>query len=253
MDIATILGIVSAFALMLISMSQGGGIGTFVDVPSLLIVVGGTIGATLITYPLKDVLKVISVVKNVFFNSSQSSNELIGTMVEFANKSRKEGILALEAIVKDVNDDFLKKGIQMLIDGLSLDVIRNVLDKEVEYLSERHSLGAEIFTTMGSLAPAFGMIGTLMGLVQMLQNLEDPSTIGPSMAMALITTFYGSVMANVLFLPMAGKLKTINNSELLIKELTIEGILAISIGLNPRVIEQKLNAFLSPKQRKVSE
>lgn len=249
MDIATIVGVVSAFGLVLIAIVMGGGVNLFINVPALLIVVGGTIGATLINYPLKDVLGVFSVVKHALFTRNTSVNGVIKRFMDFAQKTRKEGILSLENELKDVNDEFLKKGVQLSIDGLEPQEIKIILDTEIDFIQSRHRLGAEVFTTMGMFAPALGMIGTLVGLVQMLQSMEDPSTIGPAMAVALLTTFYGSIMANIFCLPIAGKLKTRSKEEMLTKELAIQGIISLSNGDNPRIIEQKLQAFIPPNQR----
>lgn len=249
MDIATIVGVVSAFGLVVIAILMGGGIGLFIDVPSLLIVVGGTIGATLINYPLKDVFGVFRIVKNALFAQNTSANGVIKRFIDFAYKTRKEGILALENELKSVNDEFLKKGVQLSIDGLEPQEIKFLLDTEIDFIQSRHRLGAEIFTTMGMFAPALGMIGTLVGLVQMLQALDDPSSIGPAMAVALLTTFYGSIMANLICIPIAGKLKTRSKEEMLTKELTVQGVLSLSNGDNPRIIEQKLQAFIPPNQR----
>ncbi len=252
MDIATIVGIISAFGLVLAAIAMGGGIILFVNFPSLMIVVGGTMGATMIAYPLKEVLSVISVVKNVFFSKLSSTKRLIAEFVEFSNKARREGILSLESEIKQVSEEFLKKGIQLSIDGLEPQSIREILETEISFIQGRHRLGAEIFTTMGTYAPALGMIGTLIGLVQMLQTMDDPSSIGPAMAVALLTTFYGSVMANIVCLPIAGKLKTRSSQEVLIKELTIEGVLCLSNGENPRIVEAKLLGFLPPSERESS-
>ncbi|MBW2145410.1 MAG: MotA/TolQ/ExbB proton channel family protein [Deltaproteobacteria bacterium] len=249
MDIATILGIISAFSLIIISISTGSGLGIFINIPSMMIVGGGTLGATLINYPLKDVLSVGAVLKNAFFFKSHSPQYWISTMVQYAGKARKEGILSLESEVNNLSDAFAKKGTQLAIDGLEPSSIRNILETEIQYIETRHKLGCEIFNSMGAYSPAMGLIGTLIGLVQMLQSMDDPSTIGPAMAVALITTFYGAVMANAVFLPLAGKLKTRSQEELLAKELILEGIISICTGENPRVLEQKLYAFLSPRLR----
>ena len=249
MDLATIIGIVSAFALVFIAMTLGGSPLMFVDLPSIMVVVGGTIGVTLINYPLRDVLKLVGVVKHVFFDHLVSVPKLIGQFVEFATKARREGILALEGALKEVDDPFLAKGLQLTIDGLEPGSIKEILETEIDYVAERHRQGAEIFMTMGTFAPALGMIGTLIGLVQMLQSMSDPSSIGPAMAVAIITTFYGAVMANMLFLPMSGKLKNRSSEEVMIKEIILNGILSIARGDNPRVIEQKLHSFLPPSLR----
>ena len=249
MDIATIVGIISAFGLVLIAILMGGGLTMFINVPALLVVVGGTLGATMINYPLKEVIGVLNVVKNVLFSKNMPVNELISRFINFANKTRREGILALESEMNNVKDEFLKKGVQLSIDGLEPQEIKDILSIEIESVNTRHQLGAEVFITMGTYAPALGMIGTLIGLVQMLQSMEDPSTIGPAMAVALLTTFYGSIMANIICMPFAGKLKTRSQEEMLTKELTVQGIISLSSGDNPRIMEQKLNAFIAPKQR----
>ena len=253
MDIATILGIVAAFGLVIASIFMGGGLSLFINIPSLMIVVGGTLGATMINYPIKDVIGVIGVAKKAILAKEISLNDIIKRFVEYAKKSRKEGILSLESEIKDLNDDFLKKGIQLSIDGLEPQEIREILETEVDFIRNRHQLGAEIFATMGAFAPALGMIGTLIGLVQMLQTMDDPSRIGPAMAVALLTTFYGSIMANIICLPIAGKLKTRSKEEMLAKELMIQGIISLSNGDNPRIIEQKLLAFLPASKRQAIE
>lgn len=252
MDIATVLGIVSAFGLVLIAIVMGGGLGLFVNIPSLMIVVGGTLGTTMINYPLKDVLSAIGIVKNVFFSKTMAATEIISRFVDFGSKARREGILALESDIGLVDDPFLKRGLQLSVDGLEPQSIQAIMDTEIDFLRERHALGAEIFTTMGTFAPALGMIGTLIGLVQMLQSMEDPNSIGPAMAVALLTTFYGSVMANLMFMPIAGKLRTRSKEETMVKEMIVEGVVALTRGENPRILEQKMLAFMPPKQRKSS-
>jgi len=252
MDIATVLGVFSAFGLVFLAIFMGGGIQLFINIQALMIVVGGTLGATMINYPLNEVFGVFSVVKKALFTKNIVSNDLIKIFMNFAHKSRKEGILALESELKQVKDNFLIKGVQLSIDGLEPNEIRDILDTELDFIKSRHQLGAEIFTTMGAFAPALGMIGTLIGLVQMLQSMEDPSTIGPAMAVALLTTFYGSIMANIICMPIAGKLRTRSREEALTKEITIQGIMSLSSGDNPRILEQKLQAFIPPNERRSS-
>jgi chemotaxis protein MotA len=252
MDIATLVGIFTAFALVLSAIFMGGSMGIFINIPSMMIVVGGTLGATMINYPLPDMLKVVKVVRNAFFHKKSTTTEIIANFVTLAGIARREGILALEGNAGEMRDEFLKKGMQLSVDGLEPGSIKDILETEVVAIQDRHKLGAEIFTTLGTFAPALGMIGTLIGLVQMLQTMEDPSTIGPSMAVALLTTFYGALMANVLFLPIAGKLRNRSDEEVMIKELMTEGIISIAKGENPRVIEQKLNAYLPPQLRETS-
>lgn len=250
MDLATILGIVSGFGLVIIAMSLGGGLMWFINIPSALIVLGGTFGAVLINYPIADVLGVMRVAKNVFMQKELAVSYVIEMLVDMSKIARREGILALEKKVEDIHDPFFSKGVGLMIDGIEPTALSKILHTELEYLSERHRLGAEIFTTMGNFAPAMGMMGTLIGLVKMLMQMDDPSTIGPAMAVALITTFYGVILANLIFLPIAGKLKTRSSNELLVKQLIISGILSVQSGDNPRVLEQKLHSFLSPDMRK---
>lgn len=252
MDIATIIGIITAFSLVLSAMMFGGDLGMFLSIPSLMIVVGGTLGATMINYPLPDMLKVSKVVKNAFFLKQFTINQLISNFVSLAGTARREGILALETALNDINDEFMKKGLQLSVDGLEPVSIKDILDTEIINIQDRHKLGAEIFTTLGTFSPALGMIGTLIGLVQMLQTMDDPSSIGPAMAVALLTTFYGSIIANLICLPIAGKLRNRSSEEVMMKELMTEGIMSIAKGDNPRLLEQKLNAFLSPQLRESS-
>jgi len=249
MDIATVVGIIAGFGLILISIILGGTLDTFINVPAIVIVVGGTISATLINYPLTDVVGLMGPVRQAFFTQDIDPRGLIQKLTEFATIARREGILALETHANETDDEFLGKSIQLAIDGTAPELIRDILTTEVAFMEDRHSRGQAILTAMGASAPAFGMIGTLIGLVQMLAGMEDPSSIGLGMAVALLTTLYGAVLANVVFLPVAGKLKVRTAGELLVKEITIEGILSIQSGDNPRVVEQKLKAFISPALR----
>jgi chemotaxis protein MotA len=228
---------------------MGGPLTIFIDIPSILIVFGGTTGCTLIHYPFKEIASALNVGKKTVLFQEMPINSLITQLMEYANKARKEGILALQGAMEKVDDDFLKKAMQMAVDGQEPSTLREMLNTEIEYIQMRHEQGAAIFATLASYAPAMGMIGTLIGLVQMLQNMSDPSAIGPAMAVALITTFYGAVIANVICLPMAGKLRGRSAAEVLIKTLVIEGMQSILSGENPRIMEQKLHAFIAPKLR----
>jgi chemotaxis protein MotA len=248
-DITTLIGIVVAFGLVIISILMGGDGSWFLNYPSLMIVLGGTMGATFLAYPLSEVLGVIKVAKNVFLHRSQMASEFIPLMSGFAKKARQEGILSFESQLKDIKDPFLARGIQMAIDGMESSSIEEVMSIEIQYLEERHRLGSEIFTTMGTFAPAVGMLGTIIGLVQMLMQMEDPSQIGAPMAVALLTTFYGTMLANLLFLPVSNKLKTRSKQEVLVKQMILEGVISIQSGDNHRVVEQKLKAFIAPKAR----
>ncbi len=249
MDFATIFGIFSAFGLVILAIATGGGISLFINAPSLMIVVGGTLGTVLINYPARDVFGAFKVVKNVFFAKQQNTEEISSNFVEFASKARREGILALEPLVQEIENEFLQKGLQLSVDGLEPQAISEILDTEMESMKARHQLGAEIFATMGTYAPALGMIGTLVGLVQMLQSMDDPNSIGPAMAIALLTTFYGSVLANLVCMPISGKLKIRSKEETMAMEMIISGVVALTNGDNPRILEQKLLVFLPPHKR----
>ncbi len=252
MDLATIIGIVSAFGLMLMAILQGGSLGIFIDVASLIIVIGGTCGVILINFPLGDVIGAVGVAKKTFLIKEKNVGELISQMMEFANKARKEGILSLQNAMEGVDDAFLVKALQMAVDGQEPADLKAMLNTEIDYLQERHSKGADIFLQLGAISPAMGMVGTLIGLVQMLQNMSDPSSIGPAMAVALLTTFYGAVIANILCNPMAGKLKTRSKAELLQKTIIVEGMGSILSGENPRIMEQKLHSYIAPNLRESS-
>ncbi|BCA79116.1 MotA/TolQ/ExbB proton channel family protein [Desulfuromonas sp. AOP6] len=249
MDLSTILGIMAAFALMISAIMMGGSIFLFINIPSIVIVMGGTIGATLVHYPFKNVFRAFAVLKKAFFHKNESPNEIIARLITLATKARKEGILSLQMAMNDIEDAFFLKGLQMAVDGQEPETLKEMLDREIEYIQERHEDGADIFLAMGTYAPAMGMIGTLIGLVQMLQTMDDPSTIGPAMAVALLTTFYGAVIANVICIPVAGKLKNRSQSEVLLKTLIAEGMKSILVGENPRIMEQKLHAFVAPQLR----
>ena len=253
MDITTLIGILVAFGLVVASILMGGSGGWFVNYPSLMIVVGGTMGATFLAYPLSDVLGVFGVAKNVFLHRSQSSKELIDQIVEFAKKARREGILSFESQLNDVKEPFLAKGLQLAIDGMESNAIEEIMSTEIQFVEQRHKVGAEIFDTMGTFAPAVGMLGTIIGLVQMLMQMDDPSSIGGPMAVALLTTFYGVLLANLLFIPIAGKLKMRSKQEVMRKQLMLAGIVAIQSGDNYRIVAQKLDAFIAPKERALEE
>ena len=249
MDIATLVGILVSFSLVIVSILVGGDGSWFLNAPSLMIVGGGTMGATLLAYPLADILSVFRVAKNVFMHKSAVVSELIPLISDFAKKARQEGILSFESQLEEIDDPFLVQGIQMAIDGMESSSIEDVMTTEIIYLEERHRLGSEIFSTMGTFAPAVGMLGTIIGLVQMLMQMSDPSQIGAPMAVALLTTFYGTLLANLVFLPVAGKLKTRSKQEVLVKQMVLEGVISIQSGDNHRVVEQKLKAFIAPRAR----
>lgn len=250
MDIATVAGVVIAIGLILGSIILGGGTFiAFIDAPSVMVVVGGAIAAALISFPLPNFLGVFGVVMKTVFWKVDDTPSLIKQIVELAEIARKDGLLALEGKVPEIDNDFIKLGIQMAVDGTRPEVMEDILRTEMDAVATRHSNGKGLMDCMGRFAPAFGMIGTLMGLVIMLGDMSDPSKIGAGMAVALLTTMYGAIASNVVFLPFAEKLGFISKKELLSMDIVIRGIMAIQSGENPRVIEQKLNTFVPPKQR----
>ncbi len=249
MDIATIVGLVAGWGLVAISILMGGSASSFWNAPSFVLVIGGTIATALFNYKLNDVLSVTATVKNAFIQKTTPVDALIEKLIQFAVVARREGILALESHAKESGDPFLEKSIQLAIDGTAPELIKDILTTEIAFMEDRHAHGQAILVAMGTYAPAFGMIGTLIGLVQMLTGMDDPAMIGPGMAVAILTTLYGALLANVLFLPAAGKLKVFTAGELLCKEIVIEGILSIQSGDNPRVVEQKLKSFVAPAIR----
>jgi len=250
MDLATVIGLVLAFGLLLAAILVGGPLSAFIDVASLLVVGFGSIAALMIAFPGGQLKGVAGVLRQAFFSTKSNPDKIMTLMREMANRVRKEGgLLALEDMVQDVEDDFLKRGVQMLVDGHDPKAIEEILYTEVEKIGDRHDTNADIFEALGAYAPAFGMIGTLIGLVQMLQNLDDPSAIGPAMAVALLTTFYGSVIANIFAIPIAKKLKLRSAEEVSEKMLMAQGLLSILAGENPRFMVERLNVQLPPVQR----
>jgi len=244
MDIATIIGVVSGVGFVIGTILMGSGLGLFINIPSVLIVVGGTIAATLIAFPLTDFFMVISLTIKVFIFKTEKKEDLIAQLVDISNKARKGGLLSIEGEIASVPDPFLGKALQMTVDGVQSSVIAAIMQKQMSLTQSQLKIGTTIFSTMGTYAPAFGMVGTLIGLVQMLASLDDPSTIGPKMAVAMITTFYGAILANLFFLPMSDKLKSRSDVEMGNMNLLYEGVMSIREGEHPRLLEDKLNVYL---------
>lgn len=251
MDIATIIGIALGFFVILLSIvgGSGGSWGIFVNIPSLAITIGGMICATLIHFSLPQFLGIFSIIKKTVISKIPTANALIQNMVDFAAINRRDGALALEQEVSNLTDPFFVKGLQMVIDGQDGEIIRDMLALEIDNLRARHGTGKKILEFMGAAAPAFGMIGTLIGLVQMLTNLSSPDDIGGGMATALLTTFYGAFAANLIFIPLAGKLGIYSQAEATSKEMIVEGICAIAQGENPTAVREKMHAFVSQSRR----
>ncbi len=249
MDIATLIGLLAGTGLIGWAIMSKSDIGNFVDPASVAIVIGGSVAASLISNPLKDFLGIAKVIKNTLFTQAQDPKKLIDDLVGYAEVARRDGILSLENTVKDIDDDFVVRGIQMAVDGTDPELIEQIMSSEIDALVDRHANGKSLMDGVGRYAPAFGMIGTLIGLVCMLQDMDDPSKIGPGMAVALLTTLYGALLANLVALPLADKLSNRSQEELLCKFIILRGVMSIQSGDNPRIVEQKLKTFLPPAQR----
>jgi len=252
MDLASLVGIGLAFGAVLVSMiMEGGNPAALVSHPApIVLVVGGTLGATIAGFSMKDVTGIGKVVMKAFMPGPEVvPADAIEQMVHFADRARRDGLLALEDEAKNIDDPFLRKGIQMAIDGTDPEIVREVLETEVAALRDRHKVGATFFGNMGAFAPTLGIIGTVLGLVHMLENLDDPSTMGPLIAAAFIATLWGVMTANLIYIPIANKLKRSSAEEVAYKELVLEGILSIQAGSNPRTVADKLKSFLPPKVR----
>ncbi len=251
MDLATLIGLLAALGVIIGSIAMGGDFGQFINMPSLVVVIGGTIGATLMKFPLSNFLGAFKIAMKAFFSKPDSPQELIDEAMELAAIARKSGLLALEG--QEIKNQFLSQGIQLCIDGHDAAFVKRMLSKDVNLTIERHETGQNIFKAIGEMAPAMGMIGTLIGLVQMLANMSDPKSIGPAMAVALLTTLYGAVIANAFALPVADKLSFRSIEERTNKNLILETITGIQEGLNPRVLESLLKTYLPGSQRGDSE
>ncbi|HHV62669.1 MAG TPA: motility protein A [Firmicutes bacterium] len=249
MDLASVIGLTLGVILILSAIAMGGSVNIFFDIPSVLITMGGTFAGILINYSLSDIFGLIKVVKNAFINKLPEPLEVIEQMVELSEIARKEGFLALESVDLRIKDKFLAQGVQFIVDHYEPENVREMLETDIAFLQKRHALGQRILATMASLAPAFGMIGTLIGLIQMLKNLDSPDKIGPGMAVALLTSLYGALWANLICNPLAGKLEMRSEQEVFVKLLMVEGLLAIQDGESPRLIREKLYRFLAPKKR----
>ncbi|WP_394204849.1 flagellar motor protein PomA [Shewanella waksmanii] len=249
MDLATLIGLIGAFGFIIMAMVSSGGIAIFIDVPSVLIVMIGSLFVVMMKYNLKQFLGAVKIAAKAFMFKIDKPDELIEQSVTMADAARKGGFLALEEA--EITNSFMQKAVDMLVDGHDGDVVRDALEKDIALTEQRHKMGVGIFKALGDVAPAMGMIGTLIGLVAMLSNMDDPKSIGPAMAVALLTTLYGAIIANMIALPIADKLELRVNEELLNRNLIMDAVLAIQDGQNPRVIEGFLKNYLSEKQRQI--
>ena len=251
MDFASILGILSGLSLIVAAIFLRGDLTNFYNLAGLTIVLGGTVASTLLTFPLKDVLKAFKAAFFVLFEPKIDSNSMVKTMIQLSKLSRKSGLTALSKI--KINNPILKKGCDLIADGAEENIIRNALRTEIESLKHRHLNIQEVFVKMATFAPAFGMIGTLIGLVQMLNHLTNPSGIGPAMAIALLTTFYGVLLSTLFFLPIAGKLKTRTMAEVINLEIIFEGAISILQNNNSLMVFEKLSSFIPAKERTLTQ
>lgn len=250
----SLIGIITAVACMVVSIYWGGGeIMGYVDLPSIFIVFGGILAATAVSYPIRVLKNLIKVVGIAFKSRKVDLDQDVETILKLAHIARKEGMLALDGIVSEMDNHFLQQAVALIVDGSDPELVRNVLETELDFIRDRHASGQAVLLQMSAYSPAFGMIGTLIGLINMLAKLDDPSSLGPGMATALITTFYGSFLANVVFTPLAKKLGAMSDEECLGKEMILEGVLSIQAGENPRIIREKLNAYRSQTELREAE
>ena len=254
MDISSLIGFISGIIFIVLSILftsefDMGAVVEFIDAPSFLIVVGGTLASAFIANPLNRVLASFSAIKLIFIPPKFDPASAIESIINLSNLARREGLLALEGPSQEMSDPFLKKGIMLLVDGADPELVRSVLETEMSFVENRHNDIKSVWEMMASMFPAWGMVGTMVGLVLMMGNLDDINALGASMAVALLTTFYGGVFSNFLAAPIATKLKSHNADEMLLKEVLIEGMLSIQAGENPRIIEEKLKSFLAPSLR----
>ncbi len=250
MDLATLIGLISAFGIVMASILMGGSAGTFVNGPSLAVVLGGTVAVTMMKFSLGKFLGATSIAVKAFLHKPTNPEDLIQESVELAKAARQGGLLALED--REISDEFMKTGLGLLIDGHPADIVRTMLQKDLNQTLKRHADGQDIFKAIGDVGPAMGMIGTLIGLVQMLSNMDDPKQIGPAMAVALLTTLYGAILANMFALPIADKLAVRSREENTSKSLIIDALLSIQGGQNPRIIASLLEAYL-PRSKRTEE
>ena len=254
MDIASLGGILFGLAMVLFGIINSGGgidalVNNFIDLPSVAITIGGSLAATIGCYKLPDFINGLKAITLIFKDKKSDPSEIIKSIIDLANVGRKDGLLALEEAANGLEDEFLKKGILLVVDGTDPELVRAILETDLMCLEDRHKSVTSVWEKWAEMGPAWGMIGTLIGLINMLKNMSDVTSVGPNMSVALVTTFYGSILANWLCTPVSAKLKADNDAEIEAKEIMVEGLLSIQAGENPRVIEEKLKSFLAPKDR----
>ncbi len=246
MDWSTLFGIIVGTILIFAGIVMDGGIlNDYMSTSSVLIVIGGTLASTMVNYSPKQFFGIFKIAKNALIKHNYDLNHTIEKILELATMARREGLLSLDKVAEDIEEPFLKKGIMLVVDGTDPELVKNIMETELVFMEQRHQKGQAIFQSMGEYSPAYGMIGTLIGLINMLKNLDSAEILGKSMATALITTFYGIILADLVFLPIAGKLKINSDDEISYNELILEGLLSIQAGENPKIVEEKLNSFVA--------
>ncbi len=253
MDIASFVGVFGGLGIIIFGAFMSGSLNGLIDLPSVLITIGGSYACLYLTFPLSQAVGIFNIMGRTFRIWDFGEKAIVQRLVSFSEKARREGILALEEEIQDLDDEFMRSGLRLVVDGTDGEVIRTLMENELSQMEGRHMTWISVVNAWATLAPGFGMLGTVIGLIGMLNNLEDKSSLGPNMAVALVTTLYGSIMQNWMFVPMAGKLGYHNNMEVKAREMVIEGVLSIQAGDNPRILAQKLLTYLSPRDRKAIE
>lgn len=254
LDILTPVGLIAGFVLIIIAVIVASGVAglpTFVSVSSVVTVLGGLVASILVNYGIEELKELPESLKSTFYQNGENLNELVELFIDLSTVARREGLLALDNKVDEIEDRFIKKGILLTVDGLEAEQIKEILAAEIVAVEEKKKIGINIVEKAGELAPSWGMIGTLIGLVLMLNSLDDVSTLGPSMALALITTFYGSVLANLIFIPLSGKMQSRLDREIYIRQIKVEGILGVQSGQNPKLLREKLEVFVVEKKEDI--
>jgi chemotaxis protein MotA len=253
MDLATVIGLILGWGALIVALlMEGGSLKDLFNPSAFVLVAGGTLGATIVAFSMKQILAVPSVMRNAFFCKETDPINIIDIMVEFARTARRDGILALEKEAKSISSKFFRTGVELIVDGTPSETVRDILETEIVSLQERHKAGETVFGTMGGFAPTLGIIGTVMGLIHMLSRLNEPGAMGPAIAAAFIATLYGVALANLVFLPVGAKLKARTSEEVIAYDMIVEGILSIQAGDSPRMVEQKMKAYLAPSLRQAT-
>ncbi len=252
MNLGTLIGLVGGLAMLVFSIySSGGTILTYMDLASVFCTIGGSYFAMMVQYGMKNMITIFKIMGRTFQHYDYGTTKIIDKLYEFSEKARREGILSLEEVIQDLDDEFMQQGLRLVVDGTDAEIIRGLMENELSKMNDRHAFWMKALDSWSKIAPGFGMLGTVLGLIAMLKNLEDKSRVGPNMAVALITTFYGAIMANLVFQPMLGNLASKDAEETTVREMIIEGVLSIQAGDNPRILLVKLASYLGPREKQI--